>query len=114
MPEGKRMSEYTDKDGEPLLFASDVEAITGWRNETIRHYATAGQRARRERKSTPKHMPKMVKKVRRTLTKSNGDPLVVWSPLWRQDHIGRWLVARGVFEDEAAFMTKVADVRNQG
>lgn len=133
--------EYTDTDGTPLLFVDAIEQLTGWTNETIRHYATAGNRARNEgtalddydeivkRATAAEHaleaasslgrstagaerrrngyvaqlkiMPKYVKKVRREMTKADGKPLVVWSPLWRQDHIDAWLRARGVVRDDA-------------
>lgn len=133
------MVEYTDTDGTPLLFVDDIEQLTGWKNATLRHYSTAGKRARESGK-VPKNygrliekhaaamssldeaiaadadsgpavkrvaaceaqlrlMPPSVKKVRRTLTKANGDPLVVWSPLWREDHVHAWLRARGVAVD---------------
>lgn len=135
--------EYTDTDGTPLLFVDAIEELTGWTNETIRHYATAGNRARnegtvpgdyvrvldhldaararlaaldpsgdgtskrvvtaRKRVRDLEHqarlMPKPARKVRRTMTKADGKPLVVWSPLYREDHVMAWLRARGVLND---------------
>lgn len=131
---------YQDTDGHPLLFADAIEELTGWTTETIRHYATAGNRARSEGtvlgdydrlvqraaaaeaalaeagnagratagaerrvagyRAQLRYMPQTVKKVRRTMTKADGKPLVVWSPLWREDQIRTWLRARGVLGDE--------------
>jgi hypothetical protein len=34
--------------------------------------------------------------VRRTLEKSDGKPLVVYTPVWRDDVIRNWLRERGV------------------
>jgi hypothetical protein len=85
-----------DDDGTRLLFMDDIERLTGWTNWTVKHYATVARRARREGKETPKHMPAEVDKVRRTLVKSDDQPLVVNTPVWREDHIMAWLEARGV------------------
>jgi hypothetical protein len=120
--------EHTDKDGEPLLFVNDIETLTGWKNATLRHYSTAGKRARTEGRASKDYgklilryrvavegrgidskqakalqselrfMPAPVTKVRRTLKKANGDPLTVWSPLWRRDQILAWLKARGIHD----------------
>lgn len=123
------MEEYFDTDGTPLLFVDQIEQLTGWKNATLRHYSTAGKRARTEARVSKDYsrlmvryaiavegiggadsrkakaleaelrlMPAPVKKVRRTLLKANGEPLTVWSPLWRQDHISAWLRARGVLD----------------
>lgn len=81
--------------GDKLIFMEDIERMTGWSNETVRHYASSARRARREGNVGPEHMPEEVDKVRRELTKSDGRPLVVWTPRWREQDIIRWLAARG-------------------
>jgi hypothetical protein len=88
-----------DHDGEPLLFMDDIERMTGWQHETVKHYSTAGSRARREGSATEQHMPERAKQVRRRMTKGNGQPLVVWVSVWRQDAIKAWLKARGVLDE---------------
>lgn len=82
--------------GEQNLFTEDIERLTGWKNETVRHYVTAGNRARREGTATDRDMPASVDRIRRELTKGNGKPLAVWTPVWRKTDILRWLEARGV------------------
>jgi hypothetical protein len=85
-----------DADGEPLLFLEDIEALAGWTHETVKAYATAGNRARAEGNATPRHMPAAVRRVRKTKTKGNGKPLVVWVSLYRRDEVMKWLEERGV------------------
>lgn len=85
-----------DDDGTRLLLMSDIGELTGWKIETIKQYSTAGNRARLEGTAGPKDMPAAVRKVKRTMTKADGKPLAVWSPLWREDQIRNWLRARGV------------------
>jgi hypothetical protein len=75
---------------------TDIEQMTGWTIETVKHYVTDGRRARREGKITSKHMPPEHSQVRRTLEKSDGKPLVVYTPVWRDDVIRNWLRERGV------------------
>lgn len=85
-----------DQDGEPLLFLEDIEAMTGWSHETVKHYATAGNRARAEGNATVRHMPLAVRRTRKKVTKANGKPLVLWVSLWRRDQVLTWLEARGI------------------
>ena len=83
-------------DGTLLLYMDDIGRMTGWKNETIRHYATAGRRARRQNNATPRDMPEQVDRVQREVIKGDGQPLVVWTPVWREDDIKNWLMVRGV------------------
>jgi hypothetical protein len=83
-------------DGTPLLLMTDIERLTGWSHETVKQYASKGNRARSENRATVKDMPAAVSRVKVQMTKSNGDPLVVWTSLYRQDEIIAWLDARGV------------------
>lgn len=86
-----------DHDGEPLLFMQDIQKMTGWKNETIRHYATAGRRARTDGTATSRHMPESAERVRRETIKGDGKRLVVWASVWRKCDIVEWLRERGVY-----------------
>lgn len=91
------MEPLTDDDGMRLLSMEDIEAMTGWTHETVKHYATTGARARREGSAQLKDMPEAVARVRKHMVKSNGKPLVVWASVWREDQIREWLAdGRGV------------------
>lgn len=83
-------------DSGPLLFMSDIEQLTGWKNDTVKHYSTASARHREAGTATDWDMPAPVRKVRRKLIKSDGQPLVVWTPQWRSADILAWLRVRGV------------------
>lgn len=91
-----RVYEMRDSDGEPLLFMDDIEKMTGWERETVKHYATTGRRARREQRATARDMPEESARVRRQIVKGDGKPLVVITSVWRRDRILAWLKARGV------------------
>lgn len=84
------------EDGTPLLLMTDIERMTGWSHETVKQYASKGARSRREGTATGKDMPAAVDRVRVQMAKANGDPLVVWTSVYRQDEILAWLRARGI------------------
>jgi hypothetical protein len=85
-----------DRDGERLLFITDICTMTGWKETTVIHYNTQAARARDHGMASEKDMPKPVDKVRRRMTKGNGKPLIVNTPVWRDVEVRAWLTARGV------------------
>lgn len=91
------MEPLTDDDGMRLLSMEDIEAMTGWTHETVKHYSTTGSRARREGTADDRDMPAAHPvRVRKTMMKANNKPLVVWASVWREDRIRAWLRVRGV------------------
>lgn len=87
---------YTDADGAKLIYADEIASMSGVEVATIKHYATLAAQQRRARKVTRYTMPKRRKTVRRTLEKSNGQPLVVNTSVWREDEILAWFRDRGL------------------
>jgi len=75
--------------GERLLFTQDVARMAGVKPETIRHHDTSARRARRNRQ--PAHFPAPAAYVRRTIYKSDGQPLTVITPVWREKAIKEWV-----------------------
>lgn len=96
----RRTEEVADGQTARLLFMADIAAIAGLRESTVRHYNAAARKARRLHKETPHHMPAAHRKVRRELTKGDGKPLVVWTPVWRETDILPWLIIK-LGSDEA-------------
>ena len=80
-----------DEDGTPLLFTEEVAALAGVKVTTMRATATAANRKRRRGEATEYEMPVAARRVWRTVTKADGRPVVVMSPLYREDEIKAWL-----------------------
>lgn len=53
----------TDRD-EELLFMDDISRMTGWHTDTVKHYATVANRARREGKVTANY-GKLIERLRK-------------------------------------------------
>jgi hypothetical protein len=83
-----------DDDGVRLLFTEDIAEKAGVKEATVRSYNAAARRNRRNRKPRPFDMPPATRRVRRGFVKGDGQPLVVQTPVWREDTIDAWLASR--------------------
>lgn len=84
-----------DTDGTRLLFTDQIAELTGLKWETIRQYNAIRRRRRKPHQKTDANLlPPPVKKVKRAYTKSDGKPVAVWTPVWREDQIRAWMQRR--------------------
>jgi hypothetical protein len=83
-----------DDDGVRLLFMEDIAVKAHVKESSVRSYNAAARRNRRNRKPMPFDMPPATRRVRRTFIKGDGQPLVVQTPVWREDRIDAWLASR--------------------
>lgn len=84
-------SQMRAADGMRLLFTDEVAELAGVRRESIRQYnAKHGPR---------RTLPEPVDKVLRDYIKSDGKPVAVWTPVWREDEILAWIAGRARGKD---------------
>lgn len=80
-----------DSDGHPLLGVDEVAELAGVEPSTIRFYNAEANKHREEGTVTEFDLPEPVKRVKRRITRSDGRPVGVWTPVWREDAITAWL-----------------------
>ena len=80
-----------DEHGKPLLYIEEVAKRAGVACSTVRTYNAEAHRRRLENTSTDFDLPEPFDRVKRIITKRDGKPVTVWTPVWREADIETWL-----------------------